>query len=92
MHTEKIRIYPNKTQQKIIDDILYHCRKLYNHLLELNNDLYKKTKKGMLGFQMDKYAQDFIKDIDREKQEQRDHRDSLTVEQSQHKEDLGWSH
>lgn len=37
-------------------------------------------------------SQDFIKDIDREKQEQRDHRDSLTVEQSQHKEDLGWSH
>lgn len=24
MHTEKIRIYPNKTQQKIIDEMLWN--------------------------------------------------------------------
>ena len=59
MHTEKVRLYPNKTQREEIDRILYHCRKLYNHLLEMDIELYKKTGKGLRGFGFDKPAQDF---------------------------------
>ncbi len=61
MHTEKVRLYPNKTQQKKIDDILYNCRKLYNYLLNLNIETYKKTRTSILGYDLDKSAQNFIK-------------------------------
>lgn len=60
MYTEKIRLYPNKTQQKKIDDILYHCRKLYNYLLELDIETYKTSKKSILGNNLYKIAKDFI--------------------------------
>ena len=61
MYTEKIRIYPNKTQQKTIDQILWNCKELYNYLLELNIKTYKETGKSLLGYSLDKPAQNFIK-------------------------------
>ena len=61
MHTEKIRIYPNKTQQKAIDDILWNCKELYNYLLDLNIRTYKETGKSLLGYKTDKCAQKFSK-------------------------------
>ncbi len=61
MYTEKIRIYPNKTQRKTIDRILWNCKKLYNYLLDLNIRTYKATGKGILGNKLDKYAQNFDK-------------------------------
>lgn len=62
MYTEKIRIYPNKTQQKTIDQILWNCKELYNYLLDLDIRTYKKTGKGILGYDLDKPARIFIKD------------------------------
>ena len=60
MYTEKIRIYPNKTQIKTIDRILWNCKNLYNYLLDLNIRTYKKTGKGLLGTKLDQPAQKFI--------------------------------
>jgi len=61
MYTEKIRIYPNKTQKKTIDRILWNCKNLYNYLLDLNINTYKKTKKGILGTKLDKIAMQYDK-------------------------------
>ena len=45
--TEKIRIYPNKSQRILIDNILWYCKETYNRLLELHNIerlIYKDKK------------------------------------------------
>jgi len=60
-YTEKIRIYPNKTQIEAIDRILSGCKELYNYLLDLNIKTYKATGKSILGYSLDKYAQNYIK-------------------------------
>ena len=61
MYTEKIRIYPNKTQQKAIDEILWNCKELYNYLLDLNIRTYNETGKSILGYGLCKSAQKFTK-------------------------------
>jgi len=61
MYTEKVRIYPNKTQQKAIDNILWNCKELYNYLLDLNIRTYKETGESLLGYDLNKYARIFIK-------------------------------
>ena len=61
MYTEKIRIYPNKTQKKTIDQILWNCKELYNYLLDLNIRVYQKTGKSILGYDLDKPSQQFNK-------------------------------
>ena len=38
----KIRIYPNKNQERIIKRTLGACRWIYNHYLGYNIDSYKK--------------------------------------------------
>ena len=45
--TEKIRIYPNKSQRILIDNILWYCKETYNRLLEIHNSerLIDKNKK-----------------------------------------------
>ena len=60
MYTEKIRIYPNKSQQKTIDEILWNCKELYNYLLDLNIRTYKETGESLLGYDLDKASQKFI--------------------------------
>ena len=60
MYTEKIRIYPNKSQRTAIDEILWNCKELYNYLLELNIKKYKESKEHLLGYDFDKYAKEFI--------------------------------
>ena len=45
--TEKIRIYPNKSQRILIDNIIWYCKETYNKLLEIHNKerLIDKNKK-----------------------------------------------
>ncbi len=43
----KYRLYPNKTQQKIIDETLEHCRLLYNRLLAERQEAYEKSGKTL---------------------------------------------
>ena len=52
MYTEKIRIYPNKTQKNTIDRILWNCKELYNYFLELNKLQYKKDKTFLWKFDL----------------------------------------
>ena len=40
----KFRIYPNKTQIKTIEDMLYLSRKLYNAMLEQRRMAYQLNK------------------------------------------------
>ena len=43
----KVRIYPNKTQQKKIDMIINCCRFIRNHMIERNRKLYNRRKKHL---------------------------------------------
>ena len=38
----KYRLYPNKTQQQMIEDTMEHCRLLYNRLLTERKEAYEK--------------------------------------------------
>ena len=45
--TFKYRIYPNNTQQQIIDKNLKLCRKLYNNILAIKIETYKHTGESL---------------------------------------------
>ena len=53
--TVKLRIYPNKSQIKIINGTLGCCRYIYNKYIESNIESYKKDKKFITGYDFDKY-------------------------------------
>lgn len=53
--TEKIRIYPNKSQRVLIDQILYECKEFYNYLLECHDDYYRTFGKSNSRFDYDTY-------------------------------------
>ena len=46
----KIRIYPNKTQESIINRTLGACRFIYNKYIEYNITYYKETGKFLSGY------------------------------------------
>ena len=48
----KLRIYPNKSQQKKIDNTLNCCRFIYNYMLERNNKIYKRRKEHLYYYDM----------------------------------------
>lgn len=52
--TYKFRAYPNHSQQKLIDNQLEICRKLYNRTLKLKIDEYQRIKKNLSLFQLHK--------------------------------------
>lgn len=43
----RIRIYPNKTQQKKIDTTINCCRFVRNHMIERNHKLYERRKEHL---------------------------------------------
>ncbi len=43
----KYRLYPNKTQQQVIENTLEHCRLLYNQLLAERKEAYEKSGQSM---------------------------------------------
>ena len=59
MYTETIRIYPNKTQCKLIDNTIEECRKLYNYFLQLNIDQYNLDKTFLWKFDLNKKINQF---------------------------------
>lgn len=59
MYTETIRIYPNKTQCKLIDDTIEDCRRLYNYFLQLNIDQYNLDKTFLWKNDLCKYIHQF---------------------------------
>ena len=50
----KIRIYPNKTQESIINRTLGACRFIYNKYIEYNLNYYKETGKFLSGYEFSK--------------------------------------
>ena len=47
----KIRIYPNKTQEYIINRTLGTCRFIYNKYIEYNITYYKETGKFLTAYE-----------------------------------------
>lgn len=50
----KLRIYPNSTQEHIINRTLGACRFIYNNFLISNKDYYNKTGKYLSGYDYSK--------------------------------------
>ena len=53
--TVKLRIYPNKSQIKIINGTLGCCRYIYNKYIESNIESYKTSNKFIHGYEFSKY-------------------------------------
>ena len=43
----RYRIYPNKEQQNLMNRTLASCRFVYNHFLNMWNETYQETGKGL---------------------------------------------
>jgi len=50
----KYRLYPKRKQEKKMNETLETCRKTYNELLEINQETYQHTGKGLTKFDMNK--------------------------------------
>jgi putative transposase len=50
----KVRLYPNSQQQKALSQSFGNCRWLWNYCLNLMNETYKETGKGLSGYQVKK--------------------------------------
>lgn len=46
-YTYKFRIYPNKTQQVLIEKTFGCCRFVYNHILDTKIKLYQEYGKSL---------------------------------------------
>jgi len=47
LKTYKYRIYPNKPEQRLMDDMLETCRLLYNRILAVRRDAWKQEQKSL---------------------------------------------
>ncbi|HEU5439110.1 MAG TPA: helix-turn-helix domain-containing protein, partial [Ktedonobacterales bacterium] len=45
--TFKYRLYPNKHQQRLLDQQLEECRWLYNHLLAARRDAWEQRQESL---------------------------------------------
>jgi len=50
----KVRLYPNTQQQEALNQSFGNCRWLWNYCLNLMNETYKETGKGLSGYQIKK--------------------------------------
>lgn len=50
----KVRLYPNSQQQEALSQSFGNCRWLWNYCLNLMNETYKETGKGLSGYQVKK--------------------------------------
>ena len=55
MKAFRVKIYPNKTQQKALDANFNCCRFVYNKMIEINQKKYHRTGKGLSGYDMASY-------------------------------------
>lgn len=61
----KLRIYPNKTQLKIINNTLNACNSIKNKYLEYNINNYKENKKFIKGYDFINYVTKLKKEDDK---------------------------
>jgi putative transposase len=50
----KVRLYPNSQQEEALSQSFGNCRWLWNYCLNLMNETYKETGKGLSGYQIKK--------------------------------------
>lgn len=50
----KVRLYPNPQQQQLLEQSFGNCRWLWNYCLNLMNQTYKQTGKGLSGYDVKK--------------------------------------
>ncbi|MGL5795012.1 MAG: RNA-guided endonuclease InsQ/TnpB family protein [Waterburya sp.] len=50
----KVRLYPNSQQQEALSQSFGNCRWLWNYCLNLMNETYKETGKGLSGYEVKK--------------------------------------
>ena len=50
----KVRLYPNKQQKQSLEQSFGNCRWLWNHCLNLINQTYRDTGKGLSGYEVKK--------------------------------------
>jgi putative transposase len=55
MKAFKVKIYPNKAQQKALDANFGCCRFIYNKMIEINQKKYHRTGKGLSGYDMQSF-------------------------------------
>jgi putative transposase len=58
----KIRLYPNNQQQEALSQAFGNCRWLWNYCLNLMNQTYKDTGKGLSGYAIKKQIPQFKKE------------------------------
>ncbi|MBD2018400.1 IS200/IS605 family element transposase accessory protein TnpB [Microcoleus sp. FACHB-53] len=51
----KVRLYPNPQQQQLLEQSFGNCRWLWNYCLNLMNQTYKETGKGLSGYEVKKF-------------------------------------
>ncbi|NES72960.1 MAG: helix-turn-helix domain-containing protein, partial [Okeania sp. SIO2D1] len=50
----KVRLYPNTQQKQLLEQGFGNCRWLWNYSLNLMNETYKNTGKGLSGYEVKK--------------------------------------
>ncbi len=50
----KVRLYPRQSQQQLLEQSFGNCRWLWNYCLNLMNQTYKETGKGLSGYDVKK--------------------------------------
>ena len=60
----KIRLYPNNQQQEALSQSFGNCRWLWNYCLNLMNETYKETGKGLSGYQVKKQIPELKKEYE----------------------------
>lgn len=60
----KVRLYPNSQQQEALSQSFGNCRWLWNYCLNLMNETYKKTGKGLSGYQVKKQIPELKKEYE----------------------------
>jgi putative transposase len=58
----KVRLYPNYSQQQLLAQSFGNCRWLWNHGLNLMNQTYKETGKGLSSYDIKKQIPDLKKE------------------------------
>jgi putative transposase len=60
----KVRLYPNSQQQEALSQSFGNCRWLWNYCLNLMNETYKETGKGLSGYQVKKQIPELKKEYE----------------------------
>ncbi|EAZ88026.1 RNA-guided endonuclease InsQ/TnpB family protein, partial [Crocosphaera chwakensis] len=60
----KVRLYPNTEQQQLLAQSFGNCRWLWNYCLNLMNQTYKETGKGLSGYEVKKRIPELKKEYE----------------------------